>query len=261
MKTIKLLSWHDNIETKAASLKRPGLRIDTAPLKRTSGVVGELAHLKPAALILDLDRLPSHSREIARSLRSSKSARHIPILFAGGLPEKVDRIRSENPDACYTTWPEAPGALAALLLHPPSVPAIARPRDFSTTPLLKKLGVGEDMQIALIAAPDGFEEILGDLPASTTLNTRITPKTNLALCFIRSLEDLAATLDLLTLRLPKQASVWIVHPKRTAKHRIDFNQNHVRDAALATALVDYKVCSIDADWSALKFAHRKSDEG
>ncbi len=36
MKTIKLLSWHDNIETKATSLKRPGLRIDAAPLKRTS---------------------------------------------------------------------------------------------------------------------------------------------------------------------------------------------------------------------------------
>ncbi len=184
--------------------------------------MGELAHLNPAALVLDLDRLPSHSREIAFALRSSKSARHIPILFAGGLPEKLDRIRSENPDATYTTWPEAPGALATLLLHPPPVPAIAPPRDFSTTPLPKKLGVGEDMQIALIAAPDGFEDTLGDLPRSTTLSTRITPKTNLALCFIRSLEDLAATLDLLTLRLPKQASVWIVHPKRDnqTSHRL-----------------------------------------
>jgi Protein of unknown function (DUF3052) len=261
MKTIKLLSWHDDIATKAASLKRPGLRIDATPLKRTSGVVGELAHLNPAALILDLDRLPSHSREIALALRSSKSARHIPILFAGGLPEKMDRICSENPDAVYTTWPEAPEALATLLEHPPPVPAIAPPRDFSTTPLPKKLGVGEDMQIALIAAPDGFEEMLGDLPKSTTLSKRITPKTNLALCFIRSLEDLAATLDLLSLRLPKQASVWIVHPKRTSKHRLDFNQNHVRDAALAAGLVDYKVCSIDADWSALKFAHRKATKG
>jgi Protein of unknown function (DUF3052) len=257
MKTIKLLSWHDDIKTKVSSLKRPGLRIDAAPLKRTSGVVGELAHLNPAALILDLDRLPSHSREIALALRSSKSARHIPILFAGGLPEKMDRIRSENPDASYTTWPEAPGVLAGILLHPPCVPDIAPPRDFSTTPLPKKLGVGEDMQIALIAAADGFEEILGDLPKSTALNTRITPKTTLTLCFVRSLEDLAATLDMLTLRLPQQASVWIVHPKRTAKRHIDFNQNHVRDAALAAGLVDYKVCSIDADWSAVKFAHRK----
>ncbi len=257
MKTIKLLSWHDDVAKKAASLKHPGLRIDAAPLIKTSGLVGELAHLNPAALVLDLDKRPSHLREIALAIRSSKSAHHIPILFAGGLPEKMDRIRSENPDATYTTWSDASKALAALLQHPAPIPAIAPPRDFSATPLPKKLGIDTDMQIALIAAPDGFEELLGDLPDNTALITRITPKTNLALCFIRSLEDLEATLDLLTLRLPKQASVWIIHPKRTPKHHVDFNQNHVRDAALATGLVDYKVCSIDADWSALKFAHRK----
>jgi hypothetical protein len=257
MKTIKLLFWHDDIKTKVASLRRRDLRIDTAPLLSTSGVVGELAHLNPAVLIFDLDKLPSKSREIALLLRSSKSARHIPLLFAGGVPEKMERIRNENPDASYTAWQEAPKTLAALLKHPPSTPAIAPPRDFSATPLLKKLGIGANMQVTLIAAPDGFKELLGDLPASTTLLTRISPKTNLVLCFIRSLEDLAATLDLLTLWLPKQASVWVVHPKRTSKHHVDFNQNHVRDAALATGLVDYKVCSIDADWSALKFAHRR----
>jgi hypothetical protein len=254
MKTIKLLSWHDDVAKKAASLKHPDLHIDVSPLIKTSGTVRELARLNPATLVLDLDKRPSHLREIALALRSSKSARHIPILFAGGLPEKMERIRSENPDTVYATWSDAPKALAALLKHPPPIPAIAPPRDFSTTPLPKKLGIGSNMQVALIAAPDGFEELLGDLPVTTTL---ITPKTNLALCFIRSLEDLATALDLLSLRLPKQASVWIVHPKRTSKHHIDFNQNHVRDAALAAGLVDYKVCSIDAYWSALKFAHRK----
>ena len=130
-------------------------------------------------------------------------------------------------------------------------------RDFSATPLLKSLGVRANMQIASIAAPDGFEELLGDLPENAIVTTRITPKTDLALCFVRPLQDLATTLDLLTLRLPKQASVWIVHPKSAGKYRVDFNQNHVRDRALAAGLVDYKVCSIDNDWSALKFAWRR----
>jgi hypothetical protein len=130
-------------------------------------------------------------------------------------------------------------------------------QDFSTTPLVKKIGIAANMEVALIAAPDGFEELLGELPDNVSFSSRLSPKSNLALCFIRSLEDLAATLDLLTVRLPKQASVWIVHPKRTGKYHVDFNQNHVRDHALAAGLVDYKVCSIDADWSALKFAWRK----
>jgi hypothetical protein len=108
----------------------------------------------------------------------------------------MGRIRNENPDAAYTAWPEAPKAFEALLKHPPRTPAIAPPLDFSTTPLLKKLGIGANMQVALIAAPDGFEELLGDLPANTTLLSRIGPKASLVLCFIRSLKDLATTLDL-----------------------------------------------------------------
>jgi hypothetical protein len=255
--TIKLISWHEDIKKKATALRSSGVRIDTAPMIRLSGVVGELARLNPTVLILDLDKLPSNSREIAIALRSSKSARHIPILFAGGVAEKIMRIRTENPGASFVSWSEAPQALAALLKQPPPTPPVMPPRDFSATPLLKKLGIRDEMQIALIAAPDAFEELLGDLPENTAVITRITPKTNLALCFVRSLGDLTGTLDLLTLRLPEQASVWIVHPKRSGKFHVDFNQNDVRDRALAIGLVDYKVCSVDSDWSALKFAWRK----
>jgi hypothetical protein len=257
MKTVKLLSWHEDNAAKAASLRQRGLKIDAAPLIKTSGLIGELARLNPAVLVLDVDKLPSNSREIAEILRSSKSAHHIPILFAGGHPEKTQRLHSENPNACYATWAEAPRALAKLLQHPPSTPAAAPPRNFSSMPLLKKLGINANMEVALIAAPDAFAELFGDLPESTIFTSHIQPTTSLALCFIRSLADLAATLDLLTLRLPGQVSVWIVHPKRTARHSVDFNQNHVRDQSLAAGLVDYKVCSIDNVWSALKFSWRK----
>jgi hypothetical protein len=126
-----------------------------------------------------------------------------------------------------------------------------------TTPLPKKLGIAANMQVAIIAAPDGFEETLGELPPDTTLATRITPSTGLALCFVRSLDDLASTTDMLALRLPKQTHVWLIHPKRTGRYKVDFNQNHVRDSGLAAGFVDYKVCSVDNDWSALKFSRRK----
>jgi len=69
-------------------------------------------------------------------------------------------------------------------------------------------------------------------------------------------KDLEATVDILSVQLPPTASAWIIHPK--AAHKPGFNQNDVRDAALARGLVDYKVCSVDEDWSGLKFAWRKS---
>jgi hypothetical protein len=257
VKTIKLISWHEDVKAKAATLKHAGVRIDAAPLIRLSGIVSDLARLNPAVLVLDLDKLPSRSREIALALRSSKSACHIPILFVGGTAEKIVRIRGEHPDGTFVNWVEARQAMAELLQQPPAIPQAIPHRNFSATPLLTKLGIRAGMEIAVVAAPEDFEDLLGDLPDNTSLVARLSAKTGLALCFVRSLKDLTATLDLLTLRLPKQASVWIVHPKRAGKYHVDFNQNDVRDYSLTVGLVDYKVCSIDNDWSALKFAWRK----
>jgi hypothetical protein len=45
--------------------------------------------------------------------------------------------------------------------------------------------------------------------------------------------------------------------RTVAKHR-EFNENDVRRSALAAGFVDYKICSVDAEWSGMKFAHRKT---
>jgi hypothetical protein len=263
MQTIKLLSFQSETEIaeKARTLRRRGLVVDAAPLLRTSAAISEIASLNPVVVVLDLDRLPSHARVIAESLRNSKSARHIPLLFAGGEAAKLDRVRMENPHAAYTSWAQAPEALARLLDPVPQPQAVA-PRmlpNYAATPLPRKLGViassSAPRQVALLAAPDGFVETLGDLPVSVTFSQRVTANTALALCFVRTSAELEAAVELLSTRLPQGASAWIVHPKQ--QHKPGFNQNHVRDAALARGLVDYKVCSVDADWSGLKFAHRK----
>jgi hypothetical protein len=254
---IKLISFDPGVEAKAAGLKGRDRDLDAAPLTKTSGVVGELARLNPAVLVLDLDRLPSHAREIAFALRTSKSARHIPILFAGGQPEKIARIRTDFPDAAFAPWPEASAALSLVVATPRTAPVhVPQPRVY-TTSLAQKLGIRPQMQIALLGAPDGFEELLGDLPEGAAFAGRLTAVARLALCFVRSREDLAAALDLFTLRLPVSASFWIVYPKRSGPRRADFHENDVRNAGLAAGFVDYKTCSLDAEWSAVKFARRK----
>ena len=129
----------------------------------------------------------------------------------------------------------------------------------SSTPLPRKLGIVTNSetprQVALVGAPDGFLELLGDLPAGVSFTRRMTAQTALALCFVQTVAELESTVKSLVSSLPQGASAWIVHPKR--KHKPAFHQDDVRNAALALGLVDYKVCSIDDDWSALKFARRK----
>src|ERR1700733_6351707 len=65
----------------------------------------------PDAFVIDLSRLPSHGREVAIFLRSSKTTRHVPTVFVGGDPEKVAAVRRLIPDASYTS----PGRLTAIL--------------------------------------------------------------------------------------------------------------------------------------------------
>jgi hypothetical protein len=133
-------------------------------------------------------------------------------------------------------------------------------RDYAATPLVRKLGVvtakGGAGDVEIMGEPEGFRELLGDLPKSVRLHARVIPDTSLALCFVRSRAELAAMMDLLAAQLPRSAHVWVMHPK--ALRKPDFNQNHVRDEGLARGLVDYKVCAVDADWSGLKFAWRKT---
>jgi hypothetical protein len=134
---------------------------------------------------------------------------------------------------------------------------------YSGTPLPKKLGLvtakGGVGEVAVLGEPDEFRSLLGELPASVTVKSHLAASTRLAVCFVRSRAELTGLLDGLTGQLPEAAHVWLIHPK--AHQKPDFNQNHLREDALAIGLVDYKVCSVNEDWSGLKFAWRKARNG
>lgn len=257
METVRLISNHPKVRERAEMLGGKELVVDASPLEKLSSVVGEMARLNPSILVLDLDKTPSRGREIAIALRTSKAARHIPILFVGGLPEKVERIRREVPDVHFTEWIEAGRTVRDVLKQPRTMHAAMPQRSYATTPLPTKLGIRARMRLALVGVPDGFEGTLGDLPEGVLRGSQVTSKTDLALCFVRSWAELSGTVDLLAGRLPVGASVWIVYPRHGARHGSDLNENVVRDAGIGAGLVDYKVCAIDSEWSALKFAHRK----
>jgi hypothetical protein len=197
---------------------------------------------------------------VAVALRQSPSTRHLPIVFAGGVAEKVARIRHELPDAFFTDWMKAGPVLAKALKNAPANPVqpISHMERYAGSSLAKKLGFKPRMKAALLGAPEGFGELLGDLPEGVELQTRLAKQTGLVLWFVRSRTELEGEMAYMSARLPEGCSVWIIHPKQTSRYKVDFNQNDVRAAGLESGLVDYKVCAVDADWSGLKFARKKS---
>jgi len=55
----------------------------------------------------------------------------------------------------------------------------------------------------------------------------------------------------------KNAGLWIIWPKQTSKLQTDLGQPVVREAGIAAGMVDFKICSIDATWSGLRFTLRE----
>ena len=256
---VRLICWNpDEAREHARALEEAGFGVDASPLK-TAGGVGQLRVNLPDLFLIDLDRLHSHGREVAVTLRNSKVTRLIPIVFAGGVEEKVERIRRELPDAFYANWKKVTPMIRKALKNAPTDPVKlpAHMDRYAQSPLVKKLGFRPGMKVALLAAPGDFEEKLGELPEGVELQAKTTRATELALWFVRSRPELDTETEYLGARLPEGCSLWIIHPKKSGRYRVDFNQNDVRAAGLAAGWVDYKVCSVDDDWSGLKFARKK----
>jgi len=260
MPVVRLVCWKGGLaKERARALKTAGFSVDASPLN-PAGLIGQFRANMPAAVLIDLDRLPSHGREVAVALRQSKSTRHLPIVFAGGVAEKVARVRQELPDAFFADWAKVGPLLAKALKNAPVNPVqpISHMERYAGSSLSKKLGFKSKMKAALLGAPEGFEDLLGELPEGVDLQTKLAKQTGLVLWFVRSRRELDGEMEYMSARLPEGCSVWIIHPKQTSRYKVDFNQNDVRVTGLAAGLVDYKVCAVDADWSGLKFARKKS---
>jgi len=133
--------------------------------------------------------------------------------------------------------------------------------------LPRKLGLRDRQTLILRDPPAGFAARLGSLPAGACLREieggRDRPAAealagaDLLLWFVRSEADLLHGLAGLALLVPA-GGMWIAWQKKASGAATDLDQALVRRHGLAAGLVDYKICSVDADWSALRFARRKT---
>src|SRR5882762_9883722 len=164
----------------------------------------------PDAIVIDLERLPSVGRDIGLALRLSKSTRHVPIIFAGGVAEKVAGIRAMLPDASYAPWSKIGGVLKRAIVRGVKDPVMPRSifETYSDTPLLKKLGVKANSSLALVDAPDGFAISLGRLPEGATIRGKSGSRADLTMWFVRSSEELSRGVKKIAAELD-DGSIWI----------------------------------------------------
>ena len=211
----------------------------------------------PELFVIDLNRLPSHGREIAGYFRRTKSTRQVPILFVDGDEAKKQRAQHLIPDAEFAKAENIERAIKKAIRKTPVNPGVpGAMAGYSGTPLPKKLGIREDSRVLLINAPERFERKLEPLPAGAGFTDEIDAA-DVAVLFAASQAELMRDFRPLTKTLPQKVAFWIAWPKKASGVKTDLNENVVREFGLGSRWVDYKVCAIDETWSGLCFARKK----
>jgi hypothetical protein len=212
---------------------------------------------QPAAVVIDLSRLPSHGRALAVAMRQSKTTRSIPIVFVGGAPEKVELTRKTLPDADFVEWDVAGPAIRIAAQKRLAMPVVPPPlMGYTASPLPQKLGMKPNQTVAILGAPDGFESYLESVPG-LNLRTDLRRKADVILAFAKSIDEMEVRLRNGLKALAAGAKLWIVYPKKASGIQTDLTEAGVREFGLALGLVDYKVCAVDQTWTGLCFARRR----
>jgi hypothetical protein len=258
---VRLIHWNaEEAEERAKILETIGYRVIHTLIDPTG--LREIRENPPDAFAIDLDRLPSQGRDLGMNIRKYKSTRHVPLVFIGGDPGKVKRIKKVLPDATYTNWDEIQHSMEFAIANPPSEPVTPGSvfDVYKETPLQKKLGLKPEMILALLDAPEDFDTTLGELPEAVTVRRQMRGKADLTLWFTHSKEDLERRIDRMA-EFIGNGRLWIIWPKKASKMNTDLSQVVVRKVGLDAGLVDFKICSVDEIWSGLCFTRRKTEQG
>ena len=125
----------------------------------------------------------------------------------------------------------------------------------------KKLGLKEGSGLALLNAPDNFDETLGPLPAGVTTRSRASGEADVIVLFVTKFAKLRTEFGKAMKLMPQSGGMlWVAWPKKAAKTDSDLDEGLIRDFGLAAGVVDTKVCAIDEKWSGLRFSRRKAKQ-
>jgi len=130
---------------------------------------------------------------------------------------------------------------------------------YSGTPLVRKLGIKSNFDVAFVNAPENFLKQL-ELPHGVNVKSISRSKgLDFILVFVKGRTTLTTAFAQYSGKIKPNAMLWISWPKKSSGVETDLNENIVRDIGLAAGLVDVKVCAVDEIWSGLKFVYRLRD--
>jgi hypothetical protein len=121
--------------------------------------------------------------------------------------------------------------------------------------LAKKLRIKPGQRIALLHAPEGYRQLLGELPENNVVEESLAGQFDLIQAFFTRKADLDAQVAELKGALTGQGILWVAYPKggTKAKKETDLNRDILAAYLQEKGLQAVAQVAVDDTWSALRF--------
>ncbi len=106
---------------------------------------------------------------------------------------------------------------------------------YSGTPLARELGITEGSRLALLGAPEGFDDELAPLPDGVRILRRLAPDLDVALLFVTERRALERRLPAVAASITPAGGFWVAWPKRASKVATDLTEDVLREVGLPRA--------------------------
>jgi hypothetical protein len=132
-------------------------------------------------------------------------------------------------------------------------------KDYSGTPLPKKLGIREGARVHVAGAPEGFDAVLDPLPTGVERLGRLGSDMDVVLLFVTRERDLRTRFAKLAAALEPAGRLWVAWPKQASGVASDLDFDTVQRIGLDAGLVDNKSASVTEAFQGVQFVYRLKD--
>lgn len=119
--------------------------------------------------------------------------------------------------------------------------------------LAKKLRLQNAHNALILNAPDGYIEMLGELPEELTIEGDLSKKFDFAHLFVKDRHELDLFIALVLQAIEYDAILWISYPKGSSGVKTDLNRDKLWKALTDKSIRPVTQISIDKVWSAMRF--------
>ena len=132
-------------------------------------------------------------------------------------------------------------------------------KDYSGTPLPKKLGIRDGSRVLLVDPPNGFDRLLAPMPTGVAFVRRPARALDVIVVFATERAVLERRFAKLVPSLAADGRLWIAWPKKASTVATDISFDVAQAIGLDAGLVDNKGASITDVFQGLQFVYRLKD--